>query len=276
MTSFSKKAAFALLMVLPAGFAAAQAALDEVVATVNDSEITLGEVLEYKTQLPPTFLQGTPDEQLQQIVDQLAAQHLLADEAVEGPLLDLQINNVIRTTKANAALQAYVDENMTDEYLQQVYQDEVASQPDVTEWHAKHILVPTEEEAQAALDRINGGESFDDVAKEVSKDGSAAQGGDLGWFGPGRMVPEFEKAVSELEVGAVSEPVQSQFGYHVIMLEETRVAEKPKFEDIEPQLREYAQSLSVEKRVNELKEGATITISEGLEPEVLDQELPKE
>ena len=103
--------------------------------------------------------------------------------------------------------------------LRQKMVDKLNFQVDTTKIriHAAHILVDTEEEAQAALDRINNGEDFALVAAEVSRDSTNSyKGGDLGWFGPGQMVPEFETAAFALEPGQVSQPVQTQFGWHII------------------------------------------------------------
>ena len=114
----------------------------------------------------------------------------------------------------------------------------MANTPPVNEVHARHILVKTKEEATAIIKQLDGGAKFEDIAKEKSSDGSAAQGGDLGWFGPGQMVPEFEKAAFALEVGAYTkEPVQTQFGWHVIKVEDKRAQQPPAFEQVKDQIR---------------------------------------
>ena len=114
----------------------------------------------------------------------------------------------------------------------------MANTPPVNEVHARHILVKTKEEATAIIKQLDGGAKFEDIAKEKSSDGSAGQGGDLGWFGPGQMVPEFEKAAFALEVGAYTkEPVQTQFGWHVIKVEDKRAQQPPAFEQVKDQIR---------------------------------------
>ena len=105
------------------------------------------------------------------------------------------------------------------------YDEAAKAQKPETEIHARHILVPTEAEAQAALKRVKAGEDFAKVAKEVSKD-PGSEGGDLGWFTKDRMVPEFADAAFKLEPGQISEPVKSPFGWHIIQVEEKR-ARKP-------------------------------------------------
>ena len=107
----------------------------------------------------------------------------------------------------------------TEEAARKAYDEAAKAQPPVPEIHARHILLPTEEEAKAALARIKAGEDFAKVATELSKD-PAGEGGDLGWFTKDRMVPEFADAAFKMEPGQVSDPVKSQFGWHIIKVEE--------------------------------------------------------
>ena len=110
--------------------------------------------------------------------------------------------------------------------------------PPVNEVHARHILVKTKEEAEAIIKQLNAGASFEELAKKESTDGSAADGGDLGYFGPGQMVPEFEKAAFALDVGTYTkEPVQTQFGWHVIKVEDKRQKQPPAFDKVKDQVR---------------------------------------
>ena len=128
---------------------------------------------------------------------------------------------------------------ITDEEIRKRYDTEIANTPPVNEVHARHILVKTKEEADAIIKQLDGGAKFEDIAKEKSSDpGSGAQGGDLGWFGPGQMVPEFEKAAFALEPGAYTkEPVQSQFGFHIIKVEDKRAKQPPAFDQVKEQFR---------------------------------------
>ena len=129
-----------------------------------------------------------------------------------------------------------------------------------TEWRARHILVASEDEAKAVKARLDAGEDFAAVAQEVSTDtGSGSQGGELGWFGPGMMVPEFETAVAGLEVGQVSDPVQSQFGWHLIELEETRPQAVPTLEDVRGDLEGQVQQQAIEARLAELESQGQVT-----------------
>jgi peptidyl-prolyl cis-trans isomerase C len=127
---------------------------------------------------------------------------------------------------------------ITDKEVQARYDKEIAAMPPLNEVRARHILVKTEAEAQEIIKKLEGGAKFEDLAKEKSSDSSAKEGGDLGFFGPGQMVPEFEKQAFTLKKGEYTkQPVKTQFGFHVIKVEETRVKPAPKFEDVMPQVR---------------------------------------
>jgi peptidyl-prolyl cis-trans isomerase C len=129
---------------------------------------------------------------------------------------------------------------VTPEAARKLYEDTVKSLPAEKEAHARHILLPTEDEAKAAAARIKGGEDFAKVAAELSKDpGSGKEGGDLGWFTKDRMVPEFSEAAFKLQPGQVSDPVKSQFGWHVIKLEELRDKPVPAFDQVKDQVEQY-------------------------------------
>ncbi|WP_312700506.1 peptidylprolyl isomerase [Sedimentibacter sp.] len=146
--------------------------------------------------------------------------------------------------------------NPSDEELKKIF-DEYKMQEEV---RASHILVNTEEEAKAALDRINKGDKFEDVAKDVSIDGSAATGGDLDYFSRIRMVKPFSDAAFSLEVGDVSEPVQSEFGYHIIKLTDKRTDESKTVETERQTLTQYYSYLKYNEMLDNLKNEADIVI----------------
>ena len=125
------------------------------------------------------------------------------------------------------------------------------------EIHARHILVPTEDEAKAALARIKAGEDFAKVATELSKD-PAGDGGDLGWFSKDRMVPEFADAAFKLQPGQVSDPVKSQFGWHIIKVEERRMRTFPPFDQVKDQAARYVAQKAQSDLIAALHEGVKI------------------
>ncbi|TNC46419.1 peptidylprolyl isomerase [Rubellimicrobium rubrum] len=249
----------------PAGEATAQPATDvtrdTVVASVNGTDITVGELLIAVRQLPPQYQQLPPDVLFGAVVDQLVQQELLAQTATEpSAAVDIALANQRRSLLANEVIGDIAGTAVSEEALQAAYDAQYGSMEPANEWNASHILVASEEEATAAVDRINAGEAFEDVAKEVSTDtGSGSQGGELGWFGPGMMVPEFEQGVSGLQPGQLSAPVQSQFGWHIIRLNETRPQEAPALEDVRAELEAQIQQEAIQARLSELEAAGQVT-----------------
>ena len=148
---------------------------------------------------------------------------------------------------------------MTDEAIQAAYEDTYGNAEPETEYNASHILVETEEEAVALVTELEGGADFAELAMEKSTGPSGPRGGALGWFGTGAMVAPFEEAVVALEAGAISAPVQTQFGWHVIKLNETRIKDAPPLEQVRGDLEETIQTQAIEAHIAELTEGAEIT-----------------
>jgi peptidyl-prolyl cis-trans isomerase C len=141
--------------------------------------------------------------------------------------------------------------------LRKVYNEVSGSQKPEPEVRARHILVATEDEAKAALKRVKGGEDFAKVADAISKD-PGSQGGDLGWFTMDRMVPEFAEAAFKLDKGQISDPVKSQFGWHVIKLEEKRTKAFPDFEQVKDQVKSYVVQKAQTDQIVTLRDAAKI------------------
>lgn len=249
--------------------------VDVVVARVNGDEIMQSEVFELVQSLPPQYQQ-----QLGQIYPMLVERMVdfkLAARAgrAAGLAEDAEVKERVEKARTDAIREVYlerqIDERITDSDLQQRYEAYVAENPPATEQRARHILLETEEEAKAVIEELNGGADFVELAKERSGGPSAPQGGDLGYFTAQQMVPEFAQAANQLEPGEYSqEPTKTQFGWHVIKLEDRRQAEPPSFEELEPQLRQAASREAFEGIVAELREGAEIEIlpaGQGLNPE---------
>ncbi|MBV8663377.1 MAG: peptidylprolyl isomerase [Hyphomicrobiales bacterium] len=145
----------------------------------------------------------------------------------------------------------------TDEAEHKAYDEAAKAQQPVEEIHARHILVPTEDEAKAALARIKKGEDFAKVATELSKD-PAGDGGDLGWFTKDRMVPEFADAAFKLQAGQLSDPVKSQFGWHIIKVEGRRMKTFPPFDQVKEQAARYVAQKAQSDLIASLHQGAKI------------------
>ena len=252
--------------------AAAQDA-DTVVATVNGTDITVGHMIVARASLPQQF-QQLPDEVLfTGILDQLINQTLLA-QAFDGELpkrTGLQLENETRSLTAGEELEALFEEKLTDEAIQAAYKDKYEGVTPQEEYNASHILVETEEEAKAIKEELDAGADFAATAREKSTGPSGPNGGQLGWFGAGAMVPTFEAAVIALEVGEVSEPVQTDFGWHVIILNETRTPDAPTLDEVRDELLQDVRDKVVEEYVASLTDAAQIerTGATDVDPSVL-------
>ncbi|UXN62522.1 peptidylprolyl isomerase [Phyllobacterium zundukense] len=238
----------------PAQADTAKADPDKVLATINGSKITNKDVDQISADLDPQFAK-LPDDQrrlaaLAAIIDikSLAAK-AEAEKLDQTPEFQARLEFLKDRALHNDYFKQQVVDKITDADIRARYDKEIAAMPPQNEVRARHILVKTKEEAEAIIKQLDGGAKFEDVAKEKSTDGSAAQGGDLGYFGPGQMVPEFDKAANALEVGQYTkEPVQTQFGFHVIKLEDKRTQQPPAFD----QVKEQVKSILIREKYMEL------------------------
>tara|TARA_R110002072_G_scaffold300538_1_gene478269 strand:- start:928 stop:1776 length:849 start_codon:yes stop_codon:yes gene_type:complete len=274
-----KNTSFAAATAIFVAFAAPAMAQDAatVVARVGDTEITLGNAIAMRQQLPEQFAQ-VPDATLfPLLIEQLIEQELLtqtyADQLSRAETLMLE--NERRNFIANAALMQVANAAVTPENLQTAYAAfaEAFDQGEpVTEYRASHILVREEDRRDAVVAALAEGRPFAEVAQEFSIDGSAAQGGDLGWFSAGMMIPAFQAAVEALQPGQISDPVQTQFGWHVINLMETRVASVPPLEEVSQELTNQLQRDATRAAVDTLRADARVeNLSGDLDPALLSQ-----
>jgi peptidyl-prolyl cis-trans isomerase C len=229
------------------------------VATVNGTPISREAYDDYLKGLlrgkPATDV--TPDEK-NQVLDQMINMQLIATQAEKDGLdkdPDVATRLALLRTQimADAAAQKYVKANEpSDQELHAAYD----AATDKTEYHASHILVPTKEKAEQLIKKIKGGAKFEDVAKAESTDNSKANGGDLGWFTLARMVKPFGDAVKALKKGDFTqEPVQTQYGWHIIKLEDTRDAP---FDQMKPQLTNTIMQKKFADYIDGLKKTAKI------------------
>ncbi|MCI5038389.1 MAG: peptidylprolyl isomerase [Donghicola eburneus] len=248
---------------------------DTVLATVNGKEITLGHLLVARTTLPQQYQQLPPEVLFNGLMDQLIQQQVLSDTLTEKPRgLELALENEARALTAAEVIEGIAMDAVTDAKLQEAYDAKYSNAGGETEFNANHILVESEDEAKAIIEEINGGADFEEVAKEKSTGPSGPNGGSLGWFGAGMMVPEFEAAVMDLEAGAISaEPVQTQFGWHVIKLNETREKEAPSLDEVREELTGEIQAAAVEEQVAALTDKADVerNTAEDFDPAVINQ-----
>jgi peptidyl-prolyl cis-trans isomerase C len=278
MLKQSIRATTAILGVLTATALVAQDAptRDTVMATVDGTEITLGQMILSASQLPPEYQQLPPDVLFQGVMDQLIQQQVLADTLETVPAqVEISLANDRRSLMAGIVVNGIAETALSEEAVQAAYDAAFANVEPGLEYNAAHILVATEDEAKAVVERITAGEDFAALAQELSMDtGSGAAGGELGWFGLGMMVPQFEAAVVALgegDMGAISAPVQTDFGWHVIKLTETRPTTPPALEDVRGDLETQLRQQAVEARLVELMEQSEITRTEtgAIDPAVI-------
>lgn len=238
---------------------AQDATADTVIATVGETEITLGQMIIARAQLPQQYTQFPDDVLFQGVLDQLIQQQVLADSLTDVPgRVAFAIENERRSLMAGEVINNITTGAATDDAIAAAYQERYASATPATEYNASHLLVETEEEAIAAKTRIDAGEEFADVARDVSTGPTGPNGGNLGWFGKGQMVAEFEATTVALTVGDVSDPVQTQFGWHVVTLLDTRNKDVPTLDAVRQELFGEIQEAAIQARLSKLTEAATI------------------
>ncbi|CTQ32625.1 peptidylprolyl isomerase [Jannaschia rubra] len=269
MTRLLTGAALALALSAPA-FAqdaadgAAKPDASTVLATVNGTDITLGNLIALRGRLPAQYLELPDDLLYQGMLDQIIQQQVLSDTAREdlSRADEIGLENETRAFLAGRVLERLTAEPVDDAAVQAAYDEIYGNAEPATEYNASHILVETEEAAQEIAGKIAEGADFAELAQEESTGPTGPNGGQLGWFGPGMMVPEFEEAVKGMEAGEVSDPVQTQFGWHVIRLNEVREQEVPALDDVRPELEDVARNALVEAEVERLTEAAQVERTE--------------
>jgi len=236
---------------------------ETVVVTVNGKDITVGHVIALANRLPDRFKQLPDIDLFKGVVDQLIQQSLLSHEVdADSKAIRLSIENEIRALLATVALGEVEDAATTDELIEKAYNDQYSDATGTQEFNAAHILVKTENEAKDLITKLESGVDFAQLARAKSTGPSGPNGGALGWFGLGQMVPQFEQAVVIMDIGAISPPVKTQFGWHVIKLNEKREKPAAPLVDVRAQLIERLQTVAVEKYLNNIELTADIKRSD--------------
>jgi peptidyl-prolyl cis-trans isomerase C len=237
---------------------------DPVVARVNGSEIHLSDVQEAIAGLPEQYRSMPPQMLfpmlLDQLVDRKAVVMLARKDGLENdPAVKKQMARAEDATLQNALFSRDIGPQVTEEKVKERYEATVANKPGEEEVHAAHILVAKEDDAKAIIAELDKGGDFAALAKAHSTDPGAAQGGDLGFFKKGDMLPEFAAAAFALEPGKITEePVHTQYGWHVIKLIERRTAPPPSFEQAHDQVRQEMIQAAVKQVVAQAKQGLTV------------------
>lgn len=242
---------------------------DAVIATVKGTPITEGDLAVAIADLDQQFARLPEDQRRAAALSAMIEIRLMADEARAKGLdkdPDFQRRFAFLEQRAlhGETIEKEVAGTITEADMRARYDAQVAEAEPTTEVHARHILVKTKEEAEAIIKDLDAGGDFQKIASEKTDDPSGKQsGGDLGWFGPGQMVPEFETAAFALEPGThTKEPVQSQFGWHVILLEEKRAKQPPAFDEVKEQFRSMILREKYFALVKQLREAGDVEVTD--------------
>ncbi len=245
-----------------------------IVAQVNQEEISLETLIHAINDLPKE-IQSQPflsyyEDLLERVIDiRLISQEAEKINLADDASVQAAIEYVTEKILMQAYLAKYVQENITEESLKNSYKNYIADVTSREEVKASHILLDTKVDALLVIKQLNNDESFEELAKMKSKGPSGPSGGDLGWFGRGQMVPAFENEAFNLAPEEISQnPVQTQFGWHVIKVFEKRIPEAPSFESIKVKLIQDNERRLISKRIQELRKVASIEkmTSNELEP----------
>ena len=262
-----------LATALPFAAYAQDKGADTVVATVNGTPITLGEMIVMKeaaSQDPQ--LADMPDSALyEMMLDQLIQQTAVAAAGKESAGVRAQLEIQRRNTLAAAAITEVTRAQPTDQEIQAAYDGLFAAQEPATEYSAAHILVDTEEKAKEIKAQLDGGAEFGALAEQNSTGPSGPNKGDLGWFAADQMVKPFADAVSAMEKGQISDPVQTEFGWHVIKLNDTRLREAPPLDEVREQISQMVLRDKVQAEIERLTAEATVEKVEGIDPALMNK-----
>lgn len=274
MSAFKSVATVAVLAATIALPAVVALAADKVLARVDGTEITEADLRLAQSEIGPNINSIPEDQRLRVLVEYLVENRLLAAAAEKENLAaSPDFESRLAYYRSRALRDSFFDTKIagavTEVEAKAVFDKQMAAVPPVEEAHARHILVEKKEEADEIVAKLKEGGDFAALAKEKSKDpGSGANGGDLGYFAKGQMVKPFEDATFALKPGEVSAPVQSQFGWHIIRLEDKRTRPMPTFESVKERIMNGLLQRKAAEVVGGLRGAAKI--------EYLDDELKKQ
>ena len=208
-----------------------------VLAEVNGKNITLDHIIAAVAKLPSEYNTLEAEYILEGVLNQIVKQEIMAQILdTSEKFIEVSLENEIRSIRAKYSIEKLMEGFPGNDQLLAAYETATETMQSLEEFNASHILVESEKEALNILDSLKAGSDFSKLAQEKSTGPSGPNGGQLGWFGPGQMVPEFEAAVLVLEIGSISQPVKTQFGWHLVKLNDRRVKALPTFEEMKPEL----------------------------------------
>jgi peptidyl-prolyl cis-trans isomerase C len=254
--------AVAALLCAPAATLRAQDS-SPVVARANSVDIHESDIAFAEEEIGGNMPQMGPDQKRDYLITYLADVIVLSQAAEKKKLGDKpDVQRRLAFDRNRVLMEALLQDvgraALSDEAMHKVYDDAVKQMPVEPEVHARHILVPTEDEAKAIEAELKKGADFATLAKEKSKDPGAADGGDLGYFTKDQMVPEFAEVAFKLDKGQISDPVHTQFGWHIIKVEDKRTKPTPTFDQVKAQLQNYVMHRAQAEMVDSLRKSASI------------------
>lgn len=263
--------AAASILIAGTGSSFAQKPADPVLAKVNGMEIRQSDVDVADAEIGSNLPAATPDARKDALIAYLVDINLLAKAAedkklAQQPGFDRKVEMARKRVLMEALMEQASKEAATEAEMKKLYEESVKKMTPQEEVRARHILVETEEKAKELIGKLKGGADFAALAKENSKDPGSAEGGDLGYFTKDQMVPEFAEAAFNLEKGKISDPVKSQFGFHIIKLEDKRKQPAPAYDQVKPQIEQFIARKAQAELVAKLREGAKIERLDGGSP----------
>jgi peptidyl-prolyl cis-trans isomerase C len=251
--------------VMPSPYAGMAYAAEEdpVVARVNGIDIRQSDLAFAEEEIGGNMPTIPPEQKRDYLVNYLVDVIVLSQAADKQKLGDRpDVKRRIGFDRNRLLMEALLQDagkaSLSDDAEHKVYDEAVKQVKNEEEVHARHILVPSEDEAKAILAQLKGGADFATLAKEKSKDPGAAEGGDLGYFTKEQMVPEFAEVAFKLGKGQLSDPVKTQFGWHIIKVEDKRMRPTPTFEQVKPQIENYVAHRAQAELVENLRKSATV------------------
>ena len=246
-------------------------ALDTILAKVNGKNITLAHIITAVSVLPPEYNNLDNDYLLNGLLDQIIKEEIMSQSLPENRLtINIQLENEVRSLRAKYALESQIGDFPSEQEIRSAYEKVRSSHNSGEEFNASHILVETEQKAKELVSLLSAGADFSTLAKKESIGPSGSNGGNLGWFGLGQMVPEFEAAVIVLEPGKISQPVQTQFGWHVIALNDRRIQSLPSLEKLRPEIIQNLKQSRIEEIVELALQNAEIKrLNEKIDPALI-------
>jgi peptidyl-prolyl cis-trans isomerase C len=261
----------ALLFVLPAAAGCSKnssseapaSASDPVIARVNGVDIKQSDLALAEEDVGADMQAASPEAKREHLISYLADIIMVTQAAdkknlADNPDFKRRLAFLRSKLLMGYELQQEAKTALTDEALKQTYDEAVKSMSGQEEVRARHILVEGEDEAKAILEQLKGGADFAKLAKEKSKDPGAAEGGDLGYFTKDQMVPEFADVAFKMYPGQLSNPVKTQFGWHVIKVEDKRIKQPPEFEKVKDQIEAYLARKAQSDFITKLRQSAKV------------------